>query len=140
MVGLGDQYVLTGLQLRQIDQREIADQHRHVMNRRLAGVEHVRVVHQRLLRQQHLLGIQRILVEIVRGKTRHPVADGEALHIGADRNHLAGHLAAQPGRQACVTRRQVLTPEHIVPAHADGADIEQHFARPRHGRVAFFQT
>ena len=55
VIGLGDQYVLAGFQLRQIDQREIADQHRHVMDRRLAGIEHVRVMHQRLLRQQHLL-------------------------------------------------------------------------------------
>ncbi|MNJ52920.1 hypothetical protein D3C77_482860 [compost metagenome] len=76
----------------------------------------------------------------MRGETRDSVADGEALHIRTDGNHLAGHLTAQPGRQACVARRQVLTPEHIVPAHADGANIEQHFARPRHGRVAFFQT
>ncbi len=87
-----------------------------------------------------MFGIQRVLIEIVGGETRHVVADAEALDALAHRQHLARHLAAEPGGQTRMARRQVLSPEHVVPAHADGAHADQDLARAGNRHRALFLT
>lgn len=66
-------------------------------------------------------------------RTRRQVADA-----GADRQYLAGQLEAEAGRQRGLFRGQVLTPEHILPAHADRLDPHQDFpCGRRRGRQLF---
>ncbi len=140
MPRLGDQHVLSRLELSQFDQSEIRHQRRRVMDAGLSCAEHLRIVHQRGLRQQNLLAIERVLVEIVRREAGNTITHRETIYIITYRQHLAGDLAAQPCRELGVTRCQVLPPKYVVPADADRFHVDKHLARARLWHVALLIT
>ncbi|CRW82442.1 Uncharacterised protein [Klebsiella pneumoniae] len=72
------------------------------------------------------------------GETGHAGTQRQVADAGADRQHLAGQFEAETGRQRSLLRGQVLTPEHILPAHADRLDTHQDFpCGRRRGRQLF---
>ena len=75
-----------------------------------------------------MLGVERILIEIVGREAGNMIADAETLNPLTHRQHVARHFAAEPGRQTRVSWRKILAPEHVIPADADGAHANQHLA------------
>ena len=140
MPRLGDQHVLSRLELSQFDQGEIRHQCRRVVDAGLDCAEHFWIVDQCRLRQQDLLAVQGVLVEIVRREAGDTITHRETVYIITYRQHLAGDLAAQPCRELGVTRSQVLPPKYVVPADADRFHVDKHLARARLWHVALLIT
>ncbi|MNC68688.1 hypothetical protein D3C75_1193170 [compost metagenome] len=53
-----------------------------------------------------------------------PVAHRNVLDPFTDRSHHPGHFVADARRQACLGRRQVLAPKHVIPTDANRLDAD----------------
>ncbi|MNF65590.1 hypothetical protein D3C84_473570 [compost metagenome] len=138
MAGLGDQYVLARLQIGQIDQGEISEQQGGVMHAGLQRRQHLRVTGQGIPRHQHQIAPGRVTIGGAGRETGDRRTDLEVVDALTQGFDGAGHLAAHAGRQSGLFGRQVLPPQHIVPAQPYGLDTHQHLARTRcRGRQLF---
>ena len=68
----------------------------------------------------------------------HPVADLEALHLGAQLRHVAGDVAPENLRRGDAGAVRPLAHEHVEAVQRRGGDADQHVvgARPRRRQVA----
>jgi hypothetical protein len=77
-------------------------------------------------RQHDHIAIHRVIVGAGGREAGDPVAHRNVVHPFADRHDHTGHFMADARRQACLGRRQVLAPEHVIPADADRLDAHLH--------------
>ncbi|MNE24435.1 hypothetical protein D3C80_1177250 [compost metagenome] len=138
VAGVSDQRCLAGLGPRQVDVGEVSHQQRRVVHAGLDGRENIRIAGQCGAWQYDDLAIDGILVGAFGREAGHLVAHRQIFDALTHRQHDTRHLMAQPGRQLCLRRCHVLTPEHVVPADADRFDTDLHLARCGLGRCLLF--
>ncbi|MNM82671.1 hypothetical protein D3C81_947060 [compost metagenome] len=138
VAGVSNQGKLPGFDPCQIGVAEISDQQRRVMHAGLNRVEHIRVTGQRRARQHNQLAINRIVVRALSRETGDLVTYRQVIDTFAHRSDDTGHFLTKAGWQLSTGRRQVLTPERVIPADANGFDAHLHFTRCRQsGRMLF---
>ncbi|MCY1441514.1 hypothetical protein D9M71_578320 [compost metagenome] len=138
MAGVGHQGELPGLDPCQVGISKIGDQQRRVMHAGFDRAQHVRVTGQRRARQDNQFSVDRIVVRALGRETGDLVTDRQVIHTLTDSRDDTGHFLAKARRQTGVGRRQVLAPERVVPADANGLDAHLHFARCRQSRRMLF--
>ncbi|MNP33465.1 hypothetical protein D3C76_1267060 [compost metagenome] len=124
MAGIGDQRGLPRLGPRQVDVGEISDQQRCVVHAGLDRGEHIRVAGNGRTRQHDDITIYRVIVGTGSREAGDTVAHRNVVDPFTDRSHHSGHFVADARRQACLGRRQVLAPKHVIPADTNRLDAD----------------
>ena len=130
--------MLARLEVSEIVQCQVAEQQAGVMNAGFDRTEHVGITSQGMAGHQHQIAPGRVTVRCTRRETGNGSADFEVAHALAQRRHCAGQFETGTGWKLGLLGRQVLTPQHVFPAQADGLNAHQDFARAGHrGRNLF---
>ncbi len=138
MAGLGDQHMLPRFEVGKIIQRQVAEQQAGVMNAGLDRAEHLGITGQGVGWHQHQIAPGRIAVRCTGRETGNGGTDLQVTYAIAQRCHAAGQFETGTGRELGLLGRQVLPPQHVFPAQADGLHAHQHLTRAGHGRRNLF--
>ena len=119
MAGISHQSGLPWLDMRQIDISKIGHQQWGVMNACFNRAQHIWITGQGQARQHNRFAIHRVFIGADRRKAGNLVAHCQIMNPLAYCRHHTGHLMTHAGRQPSVRWRQILPPEHVIPADAN---------------------
>ncbi|MDT4851580.1 hypothetical protein FQZ97_857640 [compost metagenome] len=128
MAGFGNQHVLAGFQLGQVDQGEISEQQGGVMHAGFQRRQRIRVASQRITRHQHQIAPGRVAVGGAGREAGNRRTEFEVVNALAQSLDGARQLEAHTGWQLRLLSGQVLPPQYVFPAQANGLNAHQHFA------------
>ena len=130
--------MLPRLQVRQVDQRQVAEQQAGVVHAGFQRTEHLGIAGQGMAGHQHQIAPGRIAVRRAGREAGDGGADLEIADAFAQGGDGAGQFEAGACRKLGLLGRQVLTPQYVFPAQADRLNAHQHLTRAGHRRRNLF--